>query len=90
MPIRIRRRHLLVGIAREQALHEFAGRGITRLKGAFGQRRLPVVQSQIPLSLVTILPMTIKTILTENRPHVMIEGNFRCRRSSQTRDRANQ
>ena len=40
-------------------------------------RCLPHIQPQIRLPLVRVLPMTIKTILRQDRPDVLIVGHFR-------------
>ena len=86
-PIRFRRRHHRFRIFRQYSLDQRTGTGIVRNNRTRLHRRIAKIQPQIRLSLIVVLPMTIKTVLGKNRTNVPIEIELRIRlQFSSTRD----
>ena len=78
--VRLRRRHQLVLVRRENALHEFARLGLSRHERLALQRLLADVEPQLCLAVFRIVAVAVEAVVREDRPHIAVEFDLRRQR----------
>ena len=73
LPIRRRRRHDDVVVRGMDPLEDRTRAGISRDDRPGGQRRVAVIEAQISLPLVAILPVAVEAVFREDRSNVAVE-----------------
>ena len=78
--VRLRRRHQLVLVRRENAFHEFARLGFPRHERFALQRLLADVEPQLCLAVLRIVAVAVEAVIREDRPHIAVEFDLRRQR----------
>ena len=71
--VRVGRRHHLIRIGEEEALHQFAGVGFTGYEGFLLQRFLPDVESELRLAMAGVVAVAREAVVGKDRTDIAIE-----------------